>query len=263
MTSQHHPRAHILVADPDPVIRERVAATIAATEEMQPVQAGSVSLATVFALGRDPAIGAILMGLDFADESGIEFCQRLRRQGVRLPILLMARHPGEQDIVDCLDAGANDVIALPHRPAELVARLRAHLRCHAWCDDVSLPLGPYIFRPAQRLLQETGSQRRIRLTDKEAAVLKFLHRAGGEPVGRRALLREVWGYAPGASTHTVETHIYRLRRKIEPDATRTQLLMNDGGGYRLVTEPSLPQAARPPAARPRVVLPALAMGAAE
>lgn len=96
-------------------------------------------------------------------------------------------------------------------------------------------IGPYQFRPASKLLQDSEANRRIRLTDKETAVLKFLYRAGGVPVGRRALLREVWGYAPGATTHTVETHIYRLRRKIEPDIRAISLLLNDGGGYRLAS----------------------------
>jgi DNA-binding response OmpR family regulator len=73
----------------------------------------------------------------------------------------------------------------------------------------------------------------VRLTDKESNILKFLYRAGGKPVPRQILLNEVWGYNSAVTTHTLETHIYRLRQKIEPDPTNARLLLTEGGGYRL------------------------------
>jgi DNA-binding response OmpR family regulator len=149
----------------------------------------------------------------------------------------------EADVIRGLNAGANDYVVKPFRGAELKARLLAQLRSFEGSEDAVLPVGPYQFRPAMRQLQDTRANRRIRLTDKETAVLKYLYRAGGSPVARRTLLREVWGYCPTATTHTVETHIYRLRRKIEPDANRIRLLVNEDGGYRLdpawVPEPML------------------------
>jgi DNA-binding response OmpR family regulator len=96
-----------------------------------------------------------------------------------------------------------------------------------------LIIGPYHFRPGARTLTEPTSNQRVRLTEKEAGVLKHLYRAGATPVSRQTLLREVWGYSTGASTHTVETHIYRLRRKIEPDIANARILVNEDGGYRL------------------------------
>ena len=233
MTSQLSTRSHILMVAPEAALREMLATTIATAMDMQAMPAGSASLASAIVLGRDARVDALVVASELEGESGAAFCQRLRRLGVRLPILLLSEDAEEASIVDGLDAGANDVVALPYRAGELLARLRAHLRCHAWCDDVVLPIGPYQFRPGAKLLHDAEANRRIRLTDKETAVLKFLFRADGVPVGRRALLREVWGYAPGATTHTVETHIYRLRRKIEPDPNQIALLLNDGGGYRL------------------------------
>jgi DNA-binding response OmpR family regulator len=233
MTSQLTTRSNILIVDADAATRDAIGAAIATAIDMLAIPAGSGSMASAIALGRETRIDAMIVAADLDDETGEAFCARLRRLGLRLPILLMAADASEQTVVDALDAGANDVITQMHRPAELLARLRAHLRCHSWCDDVVLPIGPYQFRPGARLLQDQEINRRIRLTDKETAVLKFLYRAAGVPVGRRALLREVWGYAPGATTHTVETHIYRLRRKIEPDPNQIMLLLNDGGGYRL------------------------------
>ena len=94
-------------------------------------------------------------------------------------------------------------------------------------------IGPYVFRPAAKLLLEPAKNRKIRLTDKESNILKFLYRAAGKPVPRQRLLDGVWGYSKGVTTHTLETHIYRLRQKIEADPSRTRLLLTVAGGYSL------------------------------
>ena len=76
--------------------------------------------------------------------------------------------------------------------------------------------------------------RKIKLTEKEAAIIKFLYRAGEQIVNREVLLQDVWGYNAGVTTHTLETHIYRLRQKIERDPSHAELLVTEGGGYKLV-----------------------------
>ena len=158
-------------------------------------------------------------------------CAALRRAGHTLPILVL--HDGiDGQVVRCLDAGANDAIARPVRALELVARVRAQLRHHGASAGTALTVGPYLFRPDQRELEEP-SGRVIRLTATEASILRFLHRAGGSVVTRQVLLHEVWGYRDGVTTHTVETHIYRLRRKIEPDPRHRRLLLCEDSGYRL------------------------------
>ncbi len=158
-------------------------------------------------------------------------CAGLRRAGHTLPILVL--HDGSDGlVVRCLDAGANDAIARPVRTRELVARVRAQLRHHGAGAAAALTVGPYLFRPDQRELEEP-SGRVIRLTATEASILRFLHRAGGSVVTRQVLLHEVWGYRDGVTTHTVETHIYRLRRKIEPDPRHRRLLLCEDSGYRL------------------------------
>ncbi|MEM7643520.1 MAG: winged helix-turn-helix domain-containing protein, partial [Pseudomonadota bacterium] len=91
----------------------------------------------------------------------------------------------------------------------------------------------YTFKPAQKMLV-TEDEKKIRLTDKETNILKFLYRANDGTVARDVLLQEVWGYNAEVTTHTLETHIYRLRQKIEPDPTNVRLLVTESGGYRLM-----------------------------
>lgn len=124
------------------------------------------------------------------------------------------------------------VLALtrPVRPGVLLARVEEALRQP---QPVPARIGPWHFDPAARLLEDAAG-RRVRLTDKETAILAHLRQAGGV-VGRDALLAEVWGYSSAVTTHTLETHIYRLRRKIEADPAHAALLVTEGGGYRLVT----------------------------
>jgi DNA-binding response OmpR family regulator len=110
--------------------------------------------------------------------------------------------------------------------------LRAQLRQGNGADAV-LTIGPYAFQPASRLLRDPIGKRQVRLTDKEAAILQFLHRAG-KAIGRDTLLGEVWGYNAGVTTHTLETHVYRLRRKIERDPANAEILVTEPGGYRLL-----------------------------
>ena len=139
----------------------------------------------------------------------------------------------DRDVVQALDAGASDYVNKPFHLAELMARLRAQIREHDTSEDAVLPIGPYHFRPGTRTLHEPVSNVQMRLTQKEVTILKCLHRASGRPVSRQTLLQEVWGYSSAARTHTVETHIYRLRRKIEPDPAHPIVVVNDGGGYSL------------------------------
>lgn len=174
---------------------------------------------------------ALLLGASLPDGNGRDFCRALRARGVKVPIIMLTTRDDEADVIGALDAGANDYLAKPFRLNELLARLRVHLRGFERSEDAEIWLGPYRFLPAARqLLDAKGGK--IRLTDKEAAILKYLYRAG-QAVSRTALLEAVWGYGQGVATHTLETHIYRLRQKIEPDPQNARLIRTDGGGYRL------------------------------
>jgi DNA-binding response OmpR family regulator len=140
----------------------------------------------------------------------------------------------DADTVEGLDAGADDYVVKPFRLGVLLARLRAHLRQSEHSDDAVFTIGPYTFRPSAKLLLDPSRRRKVRLTEKETAILKYLYRAGDRAIPRDILLGEVWGYHAGVTTHTLETHVYRLRQKIERDPARAELLVTEPGGYRLV-----------------------------
>jgi DNA-binding response OmpR family regulator len=107
------------------------------------------------------------------------------------------------------------------------------LRQHEHSEDALLAIGPYSFRPSTNLLIEQATQRKVRLTRKEAAILKCLYHATDRAVSRAALLSEVFGYHSSATTHTIESHMYRLRKKIGTYPSTREILVTEPGGYRL------------------------------
>ncbi len=223
----------ILIVDDDRTLREELAAQLQVDGEFVAREAGSLAEAVSCLAAAEQRFDALILDVGLPDGDGRDLCAELRRQGLRMPIIMLTGSDDEADVVRGLDSGANDYIAKPFRLGELLARLRAQLRIFENSEDAVFVIGPYTFRPSAKLLQEPLRNRRIRLTEKEAAILKFLYRAGTKPVARQILLNEVWGYNAAVTTHTLETHIYRLRQKIEPDPTNARLLVTEGGGYRL------------------------------
>ncbi len=175
----------------------------------------------------------ILLDVGLPDLDGREVCRLMRKANVRCPVIMLTAHDGEADEILGLEAGANDYVTKPFKFAVLLARLRAQVRIHTQSEDAVFRIGPYTFRPSAKLLTGTNNTK-VRLTEKETSFLKYLYRAGEKVVGREVLLHEVWGYNPAVTTHTLETHIYRLRQKIENDPTHAKLLVTESGGYRLV-----------------------------
>jgi DNA-binding response OmpR family regulator len=226
----------ILIVDDDPGLRSTLAEQLAVDSEFVAVEAGSAAEAEECVAARAARFDAIILDVGLPDADGRDVCARWRRNGIKLPIIILTGSDEEKDVVRGLEAGANDYIAKPFRMGELLARLRAQLRVFENSEDAVFSIGPYSFRPSAKMLQEPQRNRRIRLTEKEAAILKFLYRAGTRAVARQVLLNEVWGYNSSVTTHTLETHIYRLRQKIEPDPTNARLLLTEGGGYRLDPE---------------------------
>ncbi len=226
----------ILIVDDDQALREALVEQLQLDGEFLVEQAESIEQAGTRMGEPSARYDALILDVSLPDGDGRDFCAEQRRQGRRMPIIMLTGSDDEADVVRGLDAGANDYVAKPFRIAELLARLRAQMRIFENSEDAVFTIGPYTFRPSAKLLQEVARNRRIRLTEKEAAILKFLYRAGTRPVPRQVLLNEVWGYNAAVTTHTLETHIYRLRQKIEPDPANACLLVTEGGGYRLDPE---------------------------
>ena len=223
----------VLIVDDDRVLREELVNQLQHDGEFSAAEASSLAEASALVTAPGARFDALILDVGLPDGDGRDLCADLRRQGQRMPIIMLTGSDDEADVVRGLDSGANDYIAKPFRLNELLARLRAQLRIFENSEDAVFTIGPYTFRPSAKLLQEPPRNRRIRLTEKEAAILKFLYRAGTKPVPRQILLNEVWGYNAAVTTHTLETHIYRLRQKIEPDPSNARLLVTEGGGYRL------------------------------
>lgn len=226
----------VLIVDDDPALRATLVEQLTVDGEFSAAEAGCIAEADILLAEPTTRYDAVLLDVGLPDGDGRDYCVQLRRRGHRMPVIMLTGSSAETDVVRGLDAGANDYIAKPFRLAELLARLRAQLRSFESSEDAVFAIGPYTFRPSAKMLQDQMRGRRIRLTEKEAAILKFLYRAGTHAVARQVLLNEVWGYNASVTTHTLETHIYRLRQKIEPDPTNARLLITEGGGYRLDPE---------------------------
>lgn len=221
----------ILLVDDDQALRESLAEQLTLNPEFAVDQAGTGAKGVETA--RSGSYDIIILDVGLPDLDGREACRLIRKAGIKAPIIMLTGMDGDSDQILGLESGANDYVAKPVRFAVLLARIRAHLRNFEQSEDATFTIGPYTFKPASKLLVGANNQK-VRLTEKETSILKFLYRAGDKPVGRDVLLHEVWGYNPAVTTHTLETHIYRLRQKIEKDPARAQLLITEGGGYRLV-----------------------------
>lgn len=223
-------RKFVLIVDDELDLRETLAEQFDLTEGFtaRTAASGEEALKTLAA----ERIDLVILDVDMPGLDGREVARRMRDQDIRIPVIMLTGRDGEADTVAGLEAGANDYVSKPFSFAVLLARVRAQLRSFEQTEDATFEIGPYEFRPSTKTLR-TSEGRRIRLTEKETEILKFLYRAGGKSVARETLLSEVWGYNAAVTTHTLETHIYRLRQKVEPDPANAQLLLTDTGGYRL------------------------------
>ena len=229
-------KKRLLIVDDDDMLREELVEQFALYKEFDVIAVGTAGAG--IKATEDGTFDLILLDIDLPDMLGTEACQLMRTAGVASPIVMLTANDGDMNEILGLNSGANDYVTKPFKFAVLLARLRAHLRSFEQSEDAIFQVGPYEFAPAYKKLTPPTVEgekppRDIRLTEKETNILKYLYRAGGKPVGREELLHEVWGYNSGVTTHTLETHVYRLRQKIEPQKGVATLLVTEPGGYRL------------------------------
>ena len=221
----------ILIIDDDDMLRDTLKDQFSLHDEFRVTEAATAT-AGVKALKADHA-DLVLLDVNLPDMDGREACKIMRRNGYKGPVIMLTGQGSDSDTILGLDSGANDYVTKPFRFGVLLARIRAHLRQHEQSEDAIFKVGPYTFKPASKILIRDDNKK-IRLTEKETAIIKFLFRAGEQVVSREVLLQDVWGYNAGVTTHTLETHIYRLRQKIEKDPGHAEILVTEAGGYKLV-----------------------------
>ncbi|MHA1544300.1 MAG: response regulator transcription factor, partial [Alphaproteobacteria bacterium] len=212
----------ILLVDDDEDLRETLREQLWLQEEYTADEAGTG--AEGLSLLENNTYEVILLDVGLPDIDGRDLCRKIRRLGVKVPIIMLTGADSEADTILGLESGANDYVTKPFRFGILSARIRAHLRQHEQSEDAVFTIGPYSFHPSNKLLVEVETERKTRLTEKETSILKYLLRAKGKAVSRTELLNEVWGYNSKVTTHTLETHVYRLRQKIESEPSDAKLL---------------------------------------
>jgi DNA-binding response OmpR family regulator len=222
----------VLIIDDDPELRDALTEQFSLHEEFEAVAAENGSKGVQAA--KAGQIDLVIMDVGLPDIDGREAARILRKSGFKAPIIMLTGHDTDSDTILGLESGANDYVTKPFRFAVLLARIRAQLRQHEASEDAVFTIGPYTFRPSSKLLLNPKGSK-VRLTEKETSILRYLYRAGEQPVPRETLLQEVWGYNSGVTTHTLETHIYRLRQKIEQDAAVPVILVTEARGYKLMT----------------------------
>jgi DNA-binding response OmpR family regulator len=221
----------IIIIDDDDLLRDSLKEQFSLHDEFQVTECATAS-------GGIKAVKAeqtdlVILDVNLPDMDGREACKVMRRAGYKGPVIMLTAQASESDTILGLDSGANDYVTKPFRFAVLLARIRAHLRQHEHSEDAVFKVGPYSFKPSAKMLVREDN-RKVRLTEKETAIIKFLLRSGEQIVSRDVLLQDVWGYNAGVTTHTLETHVYRLRQKIERDPSHAEILVTEGGGYKLI-----------------------------
>ena len=221
----------ILVVDDDDGLRDSLLDQLALHDDFEALTAATA--AAGLEVLKKEHVDLLLLDVGLPDMDGRELCKVVRRNGFKGPVVMLTGQASDSDTILGLDAGANDYIAKPFKFGVLLARLRAQLRQHEQSEDAVFTIGRFTFKPASKLLVDDKGAK-IRLTEKETSILKYLFRAGEKVVTRDVLLHEVWGYNAGVTTHTLETHIYRLRQKVEKDPANAELLITETGGYKLI-----------------------------
>ena len=219
----------LLIVDDDQDLRGAIAEQLEA-ENFQTVEAATAGDGIRMAREEKPDL--ILLDVDLPDMDGREACRRMRGDGVQTPVIMLTAADTDDDTIRGLDSGANDYVTKLYRFAVLLARIWVLLRDYEHSEGAVFRLGDYEFRPAAKVLVDQKGKK-VRLTEKETNILKYLYRAGEKAVSREELLAEVWGYNARVTPHTLETLVYRLRQKIEPDPANARLLLTEQGGYKL------------------------------
>ena len=203
---------NILAVDDDRHLLETLVRQLSTEPDFNVTGAETIADAKEKLSETDPDL--ILLDVSLPDGDGRDACRWIRAEGYTIPILMLTAQDGELDTIEGLEAGANDYIAKPLRLGELIARIKLHLEQYQARADARITIGAFVFSPGSKSLTHRDTGKDLALTEKETAIIKYLLKREGAEVNKVELLEHVWGYNERITTHTLETHIYRLRQKI-------------------------------------------------
>ena len=225
----------ILIVEDDAAIRTGLVDTLL-IEGYRVLQAEDGGVALRLAREHDP--DCVVLDLMLPDRSGLEVCRTLRRDRLRGAILILTAKSRHEDRVKGLDLGADDYLTKPFSLDELLARIRALLRRVEEKEE-----GPAEYSLGEvtlnfRNFEATRSGKPFKLTAREFKILKLFVENPGKVISRSEFLDKVWGYDIAPTTRTVDNHMARLRKRIEPDPARPSYILSVRGvGYKFEPPP--------------------------
>ena len=221
----------LLIVDDDDDLRDGLTEQLSLYEEFQLVTAENA--AKGMAEAKSNHVDCLIMDVGLPDMDGREAVKLLRKGGFTAPIIMLTGHDTDSDTILGLEAGANDYVPKPFKIAVLLARIRAQLRQHEQSEDATFTVGPYSFRPAQKLMVDDpdGAQpKKVRLTEKETAILRYLYKADQKVVTRDVLLGRGVGLQFGRhDAHAGNPHLPPAPEDRARAVQRAAL--GDGGGW--------------------------------
>lgn len=222
--------SRILVVDDDVALSEMIGIVLR-TEGFEPhfCTRGDEALETF----REVRPDLVLLDLMLPGKDGTEVCREIRKEA-GTPIIMLTAKSDTVDVVQGLEAGADDYVSKPFKPKELVARIRTRLRRNEEVEPDQLPIGDLMIDVTGHRVTRAGET--IPLTPLEFDLLVALARKPWQVFSRETLLEHVWGYRHAADTRLVNVHVQRLRAKIEHDPEKPEIVLTVRGvGYRAGT----------------------------
>ena len=225
-------RKKILFAEPEGVFHDAIMEQLNSCDDFEAfsVSQGTQTSKVVQVENYD----LIILSNTLPDVDVTELCRKIRQIKGLSPMIIIMGSVGDNSSEFALGAGFDDYIEKPFRLNHFLSKLRTLIRKKELGGQRIFKIGPYEFCPTLQILLSSDRKKETQLTEKETAILQYLFNANGAIIGRGELLYNVWGYSSGVTTHTLETHVYKLRQKIEVDPSNAQILKSELGGYCLV-----------------------------
>jgi two-component system KDP operon response regulator KdpE len=218
----------ILIIDDEVQIRRLLEITLSSDgykiSESATGKNGLIAAAT-----QHPAL--IILDLGLPDMDGMEILKKLREWYLK-PIIILSVRNSEEDIIYALDNGANDYLTKPFRTGELLARIRVALRLNQGSEEITLlTFGTITIDLASHIVRKNGEI--IKLTSTEFSLLALLAKNSGRVLTHQSILKEIWGFGYVGQTQYLRVFVAQLRKKIEDDPAKPELLITESGiGYR-------------------------------